>query len=135
MPRKPMGPRSKFVAFMAQRFEASRRPDLEVKKEEEKPVEKTLIYEKESEEMKKLIDKAREAEWQKYIKYSAAVPLSKEDGDALVNKGHTLIPSKWVDVDKNSHKSHEASYVPKVKSRLETVRIKVVFGPIPQSAR
>ena len=61
-----MGPRSKFVAFMAQRFEASRKPDLEVKKEEEKPVEKTLIYEKESEEMKRLIDKAREAEWQKY---------------------------------------------------------------------
>ena len=68
--------------------------------------------------MKRLIDKAREAEWQKYIKYSAAVPLSKEDGDALVNEGHTLIPSKWVDVDKNSHKSHEASYVPKVKSRI-----------------
>ena len=73
MPRKPMGPRSKFVAFMAQ----SSGPDLEVKKEQEKPVEKTLIYEKESEEMQRLIDKAREAEWQKYIKYSAA--------DALVN--------------------------------------------------
>ena len=65
-----------------------------------------------------MIDKAREAEWQKYIKYSAAVPLSKEDGDALVNEGHTLIPSKWADVDKNSHKSHEASYVPTVKGRL-----------------
>ena len=63
--------------------------------------------------MKRLIDKAREAEWQKYIKYSAAVPLSKEDGDALVTEGHTLIPSKWVDVDKNN-KSHEASHVPKV---------------------
>ena len=45
MPRKPMGPRSRFAAFMAQRFEASRRPDLQVKNEEEKPVEKTLIYE------------------------------------------------------------------------------------------
>ena len=118
VPRKPMGPRSKFIAFMAQRFEASRRPDLEVKKEEEKPAEKTLIYEIESEDMKRLIDKAREADGQKYIKYSAAVPLSKEDGDALVHEGHTLIPSKWVDVDKNSHKSHEVSYVPKINSRL-----------------
>ena len=118
MPRKRMGPRSKFVAFMVPRFEASKGSDLEVKKEEEKPVEKILTYEKESEEMKRLIDKAREAEWQKYIKYSAAVPLSKEDGDALANEGHTLIPSKWVGVDKNSQESHEASYVPKVKSRL-----------------
>ena len=67
-----MGPRSEFVAFMAERFEAGRRPDLEVKKEEEKPVEKTLIYEKE------LIDKAREAEWQKHIKYSAAVQFLRK---------------------------------------------------------
>ena len=28
--------------------------------------------------------------------------------EMAVNKGHTLIPSKWVDVDKNSHKCHEA---------------------------
>ena len=66
------------------------------------------FYEEESEEIKKLIDKDREAKWQKYIEYSNSAAV---DGDALVNEGHTLIPSKWVDVDKNSHKSHEASYV------------------------
>ena len=37
--------------------------------------------------------------------------ISKEDGDALVNEGRTLIPSKWIDVDKDSRKSHEASYM------------------------
>ena len=41
--------------------------------------------------MKRLIDKAREAEWQKYILYSAAVPLSEDDGDALVNEGTTFL--------------------------------------------
>eukprot|EP00435_Cladocopium_sp_Y103_P045742 s806_g13.t1 len=39
LPRKPIGPRSKFVAFMAQRFETSRKRQEEVmKEEEEKPV-------------------------------------------------------------------------------------------------
>lgn len=48
---------------------------------------------------------------------SAAVPLLKKDGDDLVNEGRALIPSKWVDVDKNSHKVHDLSFAPKVESR------------------
>ena len=68
--------------------------------------------------MRNLIDEARAAEGGKYICYSAAVPLSKEDADALIRQGHTVIPSKWVVVDKAAHKSHERHYQPKVKSRL-----------------
>ena len=51
------------------------------------------------------------------VEVRAAVPLPIEEGKNLVNEGHTLIPSKRVDVDKNARKSH-CDYEPKVKWRL-----------------
>ena len=112
---QPMGTRKRFVTFMAQRFEEAVSQE---EGEEEKRVDKTLSYEHESLEMRELINEARKAEWGKYIRYSAAVPLDKEEAERLIREGHTVIPSKWVDVDKNAHKAHEEGYQPKVKSRL-----------------
>lgn len=68
--------------------------------------------------MRALILEARGKEWAKYIKYSAAVPLPPGEGEALIEQGHTVIPSKWVDVDKSYHAQHRDDYVPKIKSRL-----------------
>lgn len=114
---QPMGSRKRFVSFMSQRFEETsdkpKAPSME-----EKRADKTLNYEYETAEMKLLIDEARRAEWSKYIKYSAAVPLEKEQAEHLVKQRHAVIPSKWVDVDKMAHKAHEPDYIPKIKSRL-----------------
>ena len=87
VPTKPFGLPTRYPAFMAQRFEQT----AEV---EEKDVDKTLHYEQCSPSMKKLIDEAREAEWSKYMKYSAAVSPPIDEGRQLVSEGHTLIPSK-----------------------------------------
>ena len=112
---QPMGTRKRFVTFMAQRFEET---TAQEEGGEEKRVDKTLSYEHETLEMRELINEARKAEWGKYVRYSAAVPLAKEEAERLIREGHTVIPSKWVDVDKNAHKAHEEGYQPKVKSRL-----------------
>ena len=114
-----MGSRKRFVSFMSQRFEEST-PSKEEEPEEEqqKTAEKTLNYEYEDSTMKQLIDEACRSEWNKYIRYSAAVPLDSEQAELLIREGHTVTPNRWVDVDKMSHKSHEPDYVPKIKSRL-----------------
>ena len=118
-PIPPMGLRKDEVTFMAHRQgENSKLEGKQDEAEEERRGDKTLDYEREDARMRNLIDEARAAEGGKYICYSAAVPLSKEDADALIRQGHTVIPSKWVVVDKAAHKSHERHYQPKVKSRL-----------------
>ena len=102
-------PRKSFVAFMATRFEASN-PKGEILPElgqdEEgvgKKVLKSINYDRASAEVKAGLDKSREAERGKYETFNAAVPIAGEEKERLVAEGHTIIPSQWVDTDKNEH--------------------------------
>ena len=113
-----------FVAFMADRFEACNRKN-EVPKDfsipedgVEKKVLRSINYEKASDEVKAGLDKSRAAEWGKYETFNAAVPITGEEKERLVAEGHSIIPSKWVDTNKNEHKEGQVGYEPKFKSRL-----------------
>ena len=64
------------------------------------------------------LDKAMEAEWQKYVEFNAVVPCSREEMLELTQAGHVCIPTKWVLTDKNEHLSGTPGYTPKWKARL-----------------
>ena len=116
--------RTAFVAFMADRFEVCNRKD-EVPRDFsipedgiEKKVLRSINYERASAEVKAGLDKSRAAEWGKYETFNAAVPVTGEEKERLVAEGHSIIPSKWVDTNKNEHKEGQVGYEPKYKSRL-----------------
>ena len=48
--------------------------------------------------------------------YDAAIPIEDEVLDDLLERGHALLPTQWVDTDKNAHlgEGHDAEF----KSRL-----------------
>ncbi|CAE7943739.1 unnamed protein product [Symbiodinium sp. KB8] len=64
------------------------------------------------------LDKAMEAEWQKYVEFNAVVPCSRAEMFELSRAGHICIPTKWVLTDKNEHLSGTPGYTPKGKARL-----------------
>ena len=64
------------------------------------------------------LDKAMEAEWQKYVEFNAVVPCSREEMLELTRAGHRCIPTKWVLTDKNEHLSGTPGYTPKWKAPL-----------------
>ncbi len=114
--------RRRFVAFMASRVH----PDgvtEEVSEDEngestEKKVNKLMVYEELDPETRKAVDEARQAEWSKFERFGAAVPVVGKEKDELAQAGHEVIPSKWVDVDKNDHVFGASQHTPKFKSRM-----------------
>ena len=114
--------RRRFVAFMASRVHpdgvTEEVSDDEMEEATEKKVNKLLVYEELDPETRKAVDEARQAEWSKFERFGAAVPVVGKEKDELVQAGHEVIPSKWVDVNKNDHLIGTSQYVPKFKSRM-----------------
>ena len=114
--------RKRFVAFMASRVHpdgvTEEVSDDEMEGTTEKKVNKLLVYEHLDPETRKAVDEARQAEWSKFERFGAAVPVIGKEKDELVQAGHEVIPSKWVDVNKNDHLIGTSQYVPKFKSRM-----------------
>ena len=114
--------RKRFVAFMASWVHpdgvTEEVSDDETEETTEKKVNKLLVYEELDPETRKAADEARQAEWSKFERFGAAVPVVGREKDELVQAGHEVIPSKWVDVNKNDHLIGTAQYVPKFKSRM-----------------
>ena len=105
--------RSAFVAFMSARVNADE--DYEA---QEQKVARSIKYEWADPETQKLLDESRKVEWAKFERFAAAVPIVGSEKDKLLAEGHVVIPSQWIDVDKNEHQKGKENYVPKMKSRL-----------------
>ncbi len=69
-------------------------------------------------ETRRLLDESRRVSWAKFERFAAAVPVLGEEKAKLLSEGHVVIPSQWVDVDKNEHLKGKPEYTPKMKSRL-----------------
>ena len=63
-------------------------------------------------------DESRRVEGAKFERFAAAVPVVGEEKEMLLAEDHVVIPSQWVDVDKNEHLKGKKEYVPRMKSRL-----------------
>ena len=57
-------------------------------------------------------------EWNKFVQFAAAIPLTGQEKEILLAEGHTVVPSKWVDTDKAEHRKGSPDYAPVWKSRL-----------------
>ena len=81
-------------------------------------VAKTVDIRKVSPEIRALMMEARTAEWEKYKSFNAAIPIWGQELQNLLDEGHKVIPSKWVETDKHEHLKGTPEYSPKMKARL-----------------
>ena len=81
---------------------------------------KALNYDKESKEVREGLDCSRKDEWMKWKKFTAGRPCRGAELQKLPEEGHRPVPTRWVDVDKASHKRRPGGPVvpPEYKSRL-----------------
>ena len=111
--------------FFAERIETpetsvwrKRRKNYSSKRQKEKHG-KNLVYSKCPEDVQKELDKTREKEWNKWKEFSAAIVIDKQQLEELVREGHQIVPTQWVEVDKNhAQRLLDPSIEPKYKSRL-----------------
>ena len=81
---------------------------------------KTLPYERESKEIREVLDVSRQEEWNKWKKFTAGRPIRGTKLRELLSAGHVPILTRWVDVDRASHKRRAGGPLvpPDLKSRL-----------------
>ena len=92
-----------------------RRKKISSKKQKEKHG-KILMYHKDAQ---KELDKSRAKEWAKWQDFSAAIILDDAQYDELIREGHQVIPTQWVELDKNHNKRLlDPTVEPNYKSRL-----------------
>ena len=111
--------------FFAERIETpetsvwrKRRKNYSSKRQKEKHG-KNLVYSKCPEDVQKELDKTREKEWNKWKEFSAALVIDKKQLEELVREGHQIVPTQWVEVDKNhAQRLLDPSIEPTYKSRL-----------------
>ena len=106
------------VAFVAERVAVP----LGTNKNRRKQMARTnLVYAKEGRKVQQGLDQSRKSEWKKWQDFHAGVELQKEVLDELLNEGHTLLPTQWIETDKKAHlkkPGKEHLHVPEYKSRL-----------------
>ncbi|OLQ03412.1 Copia protein [Symbiodinium microadriaticum] len=95
-----------------------RRKNFTSKKQKEKHG-KILVYHKCPEDVQKELDKSREKEWAKWKEFSAAIIIDDAQYQELIREGHQVIPTQWVELDKNHNKRLlDPTVEAKYKSRL-----------------
>ena len=103
--------RTAFAAFMTERTTEA----VQKKKFGKKPspMGRDLDYATADETLRAGIREARRAEWEKWQSFQATVPLDAEAVARLRSEGHRVIPTRWVDTDKNFFKRREGGpFVP-----------------------
>ena len=77
-----------------------------------------LDYAKADEQTQKGLDISRQAEWDKWKEFNAAVKFPRHMLQKYLDMGYTVIPLQWVETDKNEHKKRigeEHLHVPEFK--------------------
>ena len=81
------------------------------KNEKKKMSGQNIDYHKLNDQHKSLVDKSRAEEWKKWMDFGAAVPLQTKVIDELLQRGHGLIPTQWLDVDKDLHLQRPGKHI------------------------
>ena len=80
---------------------------------------KLLRYRHCSPELQALLDKARIKEWGNYVSFGAAKLISAARAKELIAKGAEVLPTQWIERDKNEFKRiKDEDIPPDMKSRL-----------------
>ena len=67
------------------------------------------------------LDGSRANEWKKWESFDAVIHLPDEILRELIGEGHSVIPTQWIETDKNEHLKRpglEHLHEPRLKSRL-----------------
>lgn len=99
-------------------FYSEAMPNYQQQEEVGEKVLKPINYDRALPEVQAGLNKSREAEWEKFIRFAAAIPVVGKEKEDLLAASHTPTPSQWIDADKRQHKQGAAGYEPKYKSRL-----------------
>ena len=68
---------------------------------------------------KKGLDASRKVEWDKWMEFNAGQLIRGDLLKELLSDGHRLIPTQWIETDKNAHLHKLGKYVKaELKSRL-----------------
>ena len=79
---------------------------------------KTLNYEKETAEVREGLDGSRKVEWDKWLQFVAGRACRGKELEQLLDEGHEIVPTRWVDVDKHKRRKNGPIIPPEYKSRL-----------------
>ena len=96
------------ISFLAERLTVTMATKFKSKNTKKEERGKTLNYDKETPEVRNGLDKSREVEWQKWTKFLAGRPCKGQKLQQLIDEGHEIVPTRWVDVDRNAHKNIKA---------------------------
>ena len=114
-----------FRAFFSDRLEEpavkewKKRKASYVKKKQKEKNGKLLDYSKCSDELKRKLDETRAKEWAKWKEFGASVVIDSKQLKELLDEGHQVIPTQWVELDKNYNKRMvDPTVEEKLKSRL-----------------
>ena len=89
------------------------------KKKQKEKNGKLLDYAKCSDELKRKLDETRAKEWSKWKEFGASVVIDSKQLQELLGEGHQVIPTQWVELDKNySKRLVNPTVEEKLKSRL-----------------
>ena len=113
--------RTAYVAFVAERLPVSHLKNKNVRKQAQG---KTLKYDKCDPTIRAGLDESRRVEWAKWEKFNAGYIVRGDLLRELLDEGHRLIPTQWIETDKAEHKRRAGGeYVaPELKSRLTGCR-------------
>ena len=78
-----------------------------------------LVYKKVDEKTRKGLDASRAKEWKKWMDFHAGVHLEDKVLRELIDEGHSLLPTQWIETDKKAHLQRPGQeHTPELKSRL-----------------
>ena len=114
-----------FRAFFSDRLEEpavkewKKRKASYVKKKQKEKNGKLLDYSKCSDELKRKLDETRAKEWAKWKEFGASVVIDSKQLQELLDEGHQVIPTQWVELHRNYNKRLvDPTVEEKLKSRL-----------------
>ena len=120
-------PWEEYMSFMAERVEGQdaenwlkKRKKKYVSKKRKEAAGKTLNFKRAEGAVREGMLAARQAEWAKWKQFNAAVILSVEESNRLLQEGHQVVGTQWIDVDKNEglRTKENPDIPPKYKGRL-----------------
>ena len=93
------------LAFLGTRTTNLPKPKkISSKNEKKEKRGNTLSYEKESKELREGLDISRQEELNKWKKFATGRPFRGKELQELLSAGHVPIPTRWVKVDRATHK-------------------------------
>ena len=102
--------REVFTCFLSQAVDEDDMPG--------KKVFKSINFDTASPKVQEGLRAARKKAWGKFESFAASIPIIGQQKADLRAKGHVVVLSKGVDVDKAEHKKGNLDYAPEWKRRL-----------------